>query len=408
MTMFIYKAKQGPHKVLNGTIDAQNMNAAIEKILNLGLAPVDVKEMKGELKQKSVKFFENFLTRRQRVSLKDKILFTQQMSDLVDAAVPILKSLQIVVSQTKNPYFKDVLNHIYKLIKDGESLSSALAQYPQIFSSLYVNVVKTGEISGQLEVVLKRLAHYFEEQHVHRQRMQNSLAYPCLIMIVGGMTIFVLLTFVFPRIALMFEDMGQTLPLITRIIMMISTFLAKFWWLIVIVAVAGGFYLGQMLRTQNGRKAFDRWILGVPFLGNFIRISEIGRFARTLATMLETGVPMTLALNSVGATMTQQLLKEEVDKISQDVSQGQSLKNALQKCSFFTEMTVSMISVGEETGHLERALHKVADSYEREADEEAKKMISWLGPLTLILVVVIVGFVVIAMLLPILTMNLVV
>ena len=406
MSTFIYKAKQGPQKILSGTLDAQNINAAVERIMELGLVPVDVKEIKGELQQKSVKFIEQLFNQRQRVTLNDKNLFTQQMSDLVDAAVPILRALQIVISQTRNLYFKDVLNEIYQLIKDGESLSEALARYPHIFSSLYINVIKTGEVSGQLEVVLKRLAEYFEQERIQYQRVQNSLAYPLLIMIVGTITIFILLTFVFPRIALMFEDMGQALPLATRMIIVVSHFLATFWWLIVILLISGGIYLKQILGSPHGRRSFDRWILTVPLLGNFIRVAEIGRFSRTMATMLETGVPMTLALNSVEGTITHQVLREEIKKVSQDVAHGQSFKNALQKCSFFTEMTVSMISVGEETGHLEQALHKVAESYEREADEEAKRMISWLGPLTLILVVMIVGFVVIAMLLPILSMNL--
>jgi len=402
MTRFFYKAKEGPHKVLTATIEAANFKSAIEKITQLGLVPLDVEESQD--KEKSLSRSPRFL--KPRINLSDKVLFTQQMSDLIEAAVPLLKSLHIVISQTQHPYSKELLTDIYERVKDGESFSGALARYPQIFSSLYVNIVRTGELSGQLEIVLKRLAQYLQQQEENSKKLKNSLAYPTLVAIVGFITIFVLLTFVFPKVAVMFEDLGQNLPLVTRVVVSVSSFLAKFWWLIALGLFMAGIYLKQFFSSKKGRDWFDRWILDVPVFGNFIRMVEIGRFVRTMATMIETGVPMTFALNSVMGTIHNNVLKKEVQKILQDVAQGQSLKNTLQQSLFFTEMSVNMIAVGEETGRLEQAFHKVADIYERDVDQQSKVILTWLGPLVLIFVVSLIGFVVIAMLLPILTMNL--
>ena len=408
MVRFSYKAKEGPGKILTATIEAPNLNSAIEKIIQSGLTPIDVHEVKKDDVGKKILAASSAALRQSHVSLPDKVLFTQQMSDLVEASVPILRSLQLVISQTRNLHFKERLTHVYDNVKDGESLSMALARHPDIFSPFYINLVRSGEVSGQLENVLKRLAHYLEDQNENRKKVINSLSYPVLIFGVGLVTIFILLTFVLPRVAVMFEDIGQTLPLITRIVIAVSHFLAKSWWIFVVLALGGGIYLKQFLGSSDGRQWFDRWIMKVPLLGNFIRINEISRFARTMATMIETGVPMTSALSAVEATAGNGVLKGETHKLLSEVTHGQSLTQVLRQSEFFTEMAINMISVGEETGHLEQAFHKVADVYEREADNQAKRMITWLGPLTLIIVVGIVGFVVVAMLLPILTMNLVV
>ena len=408
MPQFTYKAKQGPAKIVHGTIEAESLDGAIGKIVRQGLTPLDVGSVNGESEKqpKSVKRIPFSFSKR--VSLNELVQFTRQMSDLVDASVPILRSLQIVAGQIQNPYFKNIIETIYAFVRDGGSFSDALAQYPAIFSPLFINMVKTGEVSGQLEIVLNRLADYMEKEHETRNQVQSSLAYPIFILVFGIITIFVLLTFIIPKLAVMFEDMDQALPLPTRILMNISAIFAQYWWIMAGVVLLGGFYFRQWVGTAQGRLKFDRMKLTVPFFGKFIQMVEVGRFARTLGTLLESGVVITTALKSVWATVQNTVIQEEVKKVAEEVESGSSLKNALKQCFFFPPIAVNMVAVGEETGHLERSLYKVAGTFERQSGETVKMILSLLGPVVLVLIVSLVGCVVIAMLLPIFQMNLLV
>ena len=407
MPKFDYKAKEGPTKIVGGVIEADTADNAVGKIIRLGLTPIEVHQaVQGE--SPVSKTTKPLLRLFKRVSLADLVQMTRQMSDLIEAAVPVLRSLQIVLNQTPNPNLKDIVNQMYNYVKDGGSFSDALAQYPDVFPSLYVNMVKTGEISGQLEVVLNRLAAYLEKEQETRGKVVSSLAYPALILIVGILTMFVLLTFVIPRLSVMFDDLGQELPFITVVLMNVSGFFASYWWLILAVIAVAGLYFKNFLNTSNGRRWFDQVKLKIPLLGQFLKIVEIGRFARTLGALLASGVTITTALKSVAETIQNTVLREEVRKISEEVNSGASLRKALKQCSFFPEVAVNMISVGEEIGHLEQGLLKVAETYERQSEQTVKTIVSLLGPLVLVFIVGIVGFVVIAMLLPIFKMNLII
>ena len=402
---FTYKAKQGPVKIVSGIVEATTLDAAIGKVIQLGLTPLDVSPML-EVQDGVVKTKTKLLALGSGVvNLKDIVLFTCEVSDLVEASVPLLRALQIISHQTRYPKFKEMIEKMAILMKDGGSFSDGLLEFPRVFSSLYINMVKAGEISGQLDIVLKRLAEYLEKENETRTKIRSSLIYPTLILVVGICTIVVLLTFVFPRISVMFDDLNQKMPLPTLIVTYISEFLAHFWWLILMVIFFVVTAFKRYVSSDRGRVRFDTLQLKMLFWGNFIQTVEVGRLTRTLATLLETGVAMTTALGSVVGTMDNRALQEEIKKVVAEVTSGGSLKASLGRCVFFPEMALSMISVGEETGHLEKSLYKIADTLERQADDDSKRMITWLGPVVLIGVVAIVGFVVIAMLLPILTMN---
>ncbi len=411
MPRFHYKAKEGPTKIIDGTIEADTLDGAISKIIGLRLTPLDVvleNQQEVEKKAKATALLKTDFNFFKRVGLKDVVLFTRQMSDLIEASVPLLRSIQIVSNQTQNIYFKGLIQNMATFVKDGGSFSESLSKHPQIFSNLYVNMVKTGEVGGQLELVLKRLAIYLEKEHETRSKVRSSLAYPALILVVGVITIFVLLTFVIPRLTVMFEDLNQSLPTPTLILIQMSNVFAQYWWLMIIVVVLVAVYFKKWSNSENGRLWLDSSLLKIPLLGNFIRIVEVGRLARTLGTLLESGVTMTKALKSVAGLIDNVVLREEVRRMSEEVTQGSSLRNALKQCSYFPEMAVNMISVGEETGRLDHSLYKVAETFEREADETVKSIVSLVGPLVLVVVISIVGFVVISMLLPIFQMNLIV
>jgi general secretion pathway protein F len=403
---YFYKAKQGPTKVVDGVIEADNQNAAISKIMEQGLTPLEVSEYSSQKETKKESTGTLPLMRKVKVQDSDLVDFTRQINDLLDASVPMLRALQIVLNQTRNVALKKVIEGLFKYVQDGGSFSDALAQYPEVFSPLYVSIVKTGEVGGNLEKILSRLADHLEKTQETRRRIKSSLAYPALILSVGILTIFVLLTFVIPNLTIMFEDLDQALPLPTTILIAISSFFARVWWLLLGLVVVVCVYFNRWIKSEGGKKRADSLTIKIPFLGEFVRTYEIGLFARTLGTLIESGVAITAALRAVCGTISNSVLRDEVQIVAEEVKNGSSLKNALSKGSFSSEMLVNMVSVGEETGRLDRSLYKVADAFERKSDATVKTIISLLGPIVLILVVSLVGFVVIAMMLPIFQMNL--
>jgi type II secretory pathway component PulF len=408
MPRFSYKAKEGPTKIINGTIEADTYDNAVSKILQLHLTPLDVSLEKSQEKVLAAKHPKLHFTFVKSVKLSDLVLFTRQMSDLVEASVPILRALQIVERQTTHPQLKEVISKMANDVKDGASFSEALAKHPRVFANMYVNMMKTGEVSGQLDTILRRLADYYEKEWETINKIKASLAYPILIIVVGVFTILVLITFVIPRLTVMFEDLNQTLPLPTLILVSLSGFFSKFWWAMLLGVMGIVPIIRQWFHSPRGRLKVDRFRLYAPFLGEFTKIVEVGRLSRTLATLLESGVTITVALRAASETIENQLLKEEIKKVSDDVANGSSLRVALRKTKLFPDMALSMIAVGEEAGRLEKGLYKVAEVYDKQSDQTMKGIVSILGPLVLVLIVGLVGFVVMAMLLPIFKMNLVV
>ncbi len=405
MPKFFYKARKTPTEIMEGTIEADNLDAAIDRITALGYVPFDVSLDSGhpDPQPKTRERLSLILTGR--IPLFDVGIFIRQLHDLVDAGVPILRALQITNHQTKNLKLKTIIADLKKVVEDGGTLSQAMAQYPKIFSNLTVHLVKSGELGGNLNVVLNRLSQFIEKDLETRSKIKSSLAYPLLILIMGCVTIFVLLSFVVPKLTVMFEDMTETLPLPTTILIAISAFFSRFWWLVLAGALAAGVVVHRFLNSMEGKLWFDRIKLRLPVLGNFIQEVEIGRFARTLATLLDSGVVIVTALESVWASMDNEVLKLEIKKVSEDVAGGMSLTNALKPCSSFPEIAINMIAVGEETGRLEQALYKLAESYEKQSDRSVKVVTSLLEPLMIVVVGVIVFFIVMAVILPIFKMN---
>lgn len=405
MPTFNYTAKEGPQKQVQGVIEAQNLDQAIQKIVSLGLTPVEVdlpQETNSSVGKIPVKASFSFF---KKIRPKDIMAFTRQMCDLVEASVPILRALKVVADQTENQIFREIVVEMHKTVSDGGSLSDALAQKKDLFSDLYISMVKTGEVSGQLEKVLLRLASYLEKEQETKAKVQSSLAYPTLIMVVGILTVFVLLTFVIPRLSVMFDDLDQSLPLPTIILTSVSNIFAQYWWLMVAVIGMIGVYFNRWRATDIGGYRFDMFLLELPLVGDFIKKNEVGRFARTLATLVESGISITVALEAVWETVENRVLRLQLKRVAEDVSNGVGLGKAMETSSFFPHMAINMISVAEETGRLEKGLYKIADTYERQTDESVKTLISLLGPLVLVAIVTVVGFVVIAMLLPIFQMN---
>ncbi len=400
MPLFSYTAKQGPKKTVQGQIEAESVDTAIRKIMELGYTPIDVSKQ-NPTKTPRFEFILN-----QKIPNKEIILFTRQLSDLIEADVPLLKSLNHIFKQTKHPIFKAMLQKICTAVKDGSMLSESLEKFPETFPTVYVNIIRSGEFSGNLTAVLQRLADFSERQQDIQNQIRASLIYPALILSVGAATIFVLLTWVIPRLTAIFEDLNQALPLPTQILLATSDFFVHFWWLIVFILATLGFALQQLNRTPAGKLKIDRFKLQVPFLGNFLKNVEIERFSRTLATLLENGVTIISALKAVALVTENQIFKDVIKKIESDVSNGESLAKAIEKTTLFPETATQMITVGEETGHMTKGLHKLAQYYERLIQNFIKSMTTLIEPILILVLGTVVGSVVLAMLLPIFQMNL--
>ncbi len=401
MPRFIYKAKRNPKETIEGKIDAANTKDAIAKLRTMKLFPLLVEEE--TLATQKRKFFL-----RKSVPLRDLSTFTRQLSNLLGSGMTLINALDVLVQQTENSLLSQTTKDIKADIKDGVSLSMALSKHPYIFPSLYTNMVKSGEVGGMLEEVLSRLADFAEADEQTLSKVRTSLAYPILLTSVGAITIFILLSFVAPRLVSMFADLGEALPLPTIILMGVSNFFAAFWWLIILLLAILAFGLNRWIKTKEGKRTFDEFKLKLPFIGRFIETSEFARLNRTLGTLIRSGVPIIEALDVLSKTMGNEIIREELASVRRSVVDGLSLSAGMKQTGRFPPMMVNMISVGEESGSLEGSLFKTADSYDREIDRAIKVFTTLLEPSLIIVLGVVVGFIVISMLLPIFQINLMV
>ncbi len=405
MAKFFYKAKKGLDHKIEDIIEANDLESAVEKITALGYVPLDVSiyvpaVVKNIPTQRTKPLF---LSRK--ISSPELVALTRQLYDLIDSGVPFLKALSIAQRQSVHPRLKKILNEIYEFVKDGGLFSDALSQHKDVFPVLYRNMIKAGEISGHLETVLDRLAMFLENDDELRTKVKNSLIYPGLILGVGSLTIFVLLTFVIPRLTEMFDDLSATLPWPTVFLMSLSGFLARFWWLIAVVLVLLILYIKQVATTDVGKYWLDQQRLRMPVLGSFVQHVEIGRFARTLSMLLDSGVAIVPALESVSDILVNDVLRQEVRRMARQIDAGSSMNEALKDSATFPEIAKNMIVIGEESGKLSPSLLKLAISYEKKSDAQMKAVTSLIEPLLIIVIGLAVGFVVVSMLLPIFQMN---
>jgi len=404
MPKFIYKAKRGPKEVTEGKIEAENKQQAAVKLSGMGLYTLSLEEETAAFIKKS----RGRLFFVKGIPLRDLSNFTRQLSNLLDSGLTILNALGVLLEQTENLELKHTIGILRDDVRDGATYSAALKKHPKVFSNLYVNMVSSGEISGTMEDVLRRLSDFLEKDEETVAKIRSSLAYPSLMAFVGFITIFVLLSFVAPRLTAIFVDLGQALPLPTKLLIMISSFFAKFWIFILLGIGISVFAVYRWSKTKEGKVVFDRFRLTLPVVGAFVQKAEIARFGRTLATLIENGVPIIQALGVANNTIDNVVVKQDLEKARKDVVEGAPLSKSIKGSKHFPAMMVNMIAVGEESGALERSLFKVADAYDTEIDRSVKTLTSMIEPALILSMGLIVGFIVIAMLLPIFQLNLMV
>jgi len=328
-------------------------------------------------------------------------LWTRQLSDLLDSGVPLLTALEVVENQTENRWMQGVSSDIRLQVKNGASLSEAMRTYPDVFSSVYTSLIRAGEVGGFIGQTLSRLSEFAEGEHELRSKVLSAMAYPLLIVIVGAGTVLFLMSFVVPKLAGMFADMGQNLPLITRILAQVSAICTSYGWVGLLLAVGSvaAFRMGK--GWERGRFYFDRMLVRLPVWGTVVKKVAIARLARTLGMLLSGNVPILEALRVVSGTLNHPVLQDQLRCATQSVQEGKGLAESLKGAPDFPPFICNMIAIGEEGNSLEKSLHKVAATYERDSDRAIKLMTSLLEPLMILGVGSIIGIIVVAMLLPI-------
>src|SRR2546426_1930159 len=421
MPRFNYVAMDSRGKETKGTLEVANQNEAIARVKEMGFFPTKIIETektkeKGDKKAKPTakaagkKGGFNINIRIPGLSgrVKPKVLttFTRQLATLVDAGLPLLRGLRVLERQEKNVTLKSVLNDLAQAIEGGSTFSEGLAQHPKIFNRLFVNMVKAGELGGVLEVVLNRLSEFMEKAQKIRGKVKAAMFYPCAVIFVAVTILTVLMVFVIPKFELVLKDMleAQGLPPFTQFVLSISRAIAGHFVITLISVVAFFISLKLFTRTKFGRRLFDRLKLNFPILGPVISKVAISRFTRTLGTLVSSGVPILQALTIVKETSGNVVVGEAVASVHESVKEGETITAPLEASNVFPPMVVSMVDVGEQTGALPEMLMKIADTYDDEVDNAVSAMTSLLEPIMIVFLAVIVGSIVIALFLPLISL----
>jgi len=404
MPVYEYTALDGAGKNVHGIIDADSAVAARKKLRGSGIFPVQVKMTSSRPKDvpsSSVTISSIF----QRVKAAELSATTRQLSILLGAGVTLVASLDAMIAQITNPLLKKIMAQVKESVNEGKSLAFSLSQHPKLFSQIYINMVRAGEASGSLDLVLDRLAEFSEHQDALRGRFKAALAYPVFMFFIGSIILFFLVTFIVPNITKIFSDMHQTLPLPSLVLIGVSNFLKSFWWLVLLVLGGCAILIKKLIKTPRGNHIWDEIKLRTPVIGAIYMKMAMARFGRTLGSLLQSGVPPLPALQIVRNIVNNTLIAEVIDNAMEEIEAGASLATSLAQSRWFPPIVIQMISVGEQSGELENMLDKVAEVYERETESKIMAMTSMLEPIMILVMGVVVGFIVISILLPIFEMN---
>lgn len=404
MPVYEYTALDSSGKKIKGIIDADSLSAARKKIRHNGNYPVDISETVPKSKGKNRQSFATLQLCR-RIKQQEIHVATRQLATLLGAGIPLVPALGGLIEQTTNQSLKKIVAQIKDAVNEGNSLTSALAEHPRLFSKIYVNMVRAGEASGSLDMVLERLAEFGENQQALKSRIKAAMIYPIFMAFVGTVVLFLLITFIVPNITKVFSDTQQALPLPTIILISLSDFLRDFWWIVLIAFIALIASIRFYINRPTGRRMWDRLKLSLPGLSDLNTKIASARFGRTLASLLNSGVPLITSLQIVKNILNNVLLADIIDEVGEELEKGKSLSQILRGNKWFTPMLVQMIAVGEQSGALEKMLEKAADSYEKEVESKIMALTSMIEPVMILVMGMVVSFIVVSILLPIFEMN---
>jgi general secretion pathway protein F len=400
MATFFYKAVGKGGNVVEGALDDVTDKAAALKLQGMGLIPIEI-----ATKKSSQPWKLDLRLSLVGLSGKDVMFFTQELSTLVSAGLPLDRSLTICRQLSDKPKVQAMVEEVLNGIKQGKTFADSLAAHPKAFSKLYVNMVKAGEASGSLPLVLERLVEFQQEADELKSYLVSSLIYPALLSVVGLASIVVLLNFVIPKFAQVFEDAGQSLPLPTQILLTVSEFSKSYWWVLLATAVLAGLAFSRYISTQQGRWVWDRFRLKVVLLGEVLRKIEIARISKTLGTLVHNSVPLVQSLNIVREISGNAVIAKSISDIAEGVKKGEGVAKPMERTGVFPPLAIHLIQVGEETGRLDQMLLELSRVYDKDVRSALKNLIALFEPIMILGMGLVVGVIVISMLLAIVSIN---
>ncbi len=401
MASFTYKARDSKGEAIQGAMEAESRAMVINRLQSMGYFPILIKG--DESAKKGTGGFGDLFGRH--VSINDLTSLNRQMADLLSAGIPLVKALTIISNQTPNHYLKEIVLQISSDVQGGDTFATALSRHPKVFSKLYCAMIRAGETGGMLDVILERLADFSETEEEVRGKIKSAMAYPVIMILASIGAIIILMTVVIPRILNVFEDLSQTLPVPTQILIGIMNLAGKYGLFVIGGLVFGGLILYKFLTTVEGRFLYHGILLQLPLLGPVFKKHQVARFARIFGSLLKNGVSILSALEITTEVVGNAVVQKEISRISENITQGSGVAAPIKGSSVFPPVVVNMIAIGEETGRLPDVLLRIAGSYEVEVDRSVKTLTSLIEPLIILIMGVLVGFIVISMLLPIFTLD---
>ncbi len=392
---YAYRVRTADGRILSGSMEADGEAAVASRLRSQGLVPVQIsKEAKVSLKME-IRLLP------QRVTLKDLAIFSRQFATMIDSGLSLIRALNILVEQTENPKLADTIGELRNDVQKGSSLSAAMSKHPKVFPNLFVSMVRAGETGGQLDAVLNKVAEGYEKDYKLRQKIKSALTYPAVVTCIATLLVTIMLIFVVPTFAQMFNSLGGELPLPTRILVTVSA-QARFLVPLAIATFVGLFFLYRRVRANNAdmRLRFDKVKLRLPVFGDLFKKVALSRFTRTLALLLRSGVPVLEALDIVADTTGNEVITRAAGDVRESVRSGESMAEPLTRHQVFPPMVVQMIGVGEDTGALDDMLDKVADFYDQEIESTTESLTALLEPVMIAVLGGVVGSMVIALYLP--------
>ncbi len=391
MPGFKYVAKDAQGKTVSATLQAHDKASLVELLRKRGLVIISVEALKARPSKAS----------RTKVKMEDLVIFSRQLATMVDSGIPLVQALDVLSEQIEKPDFRTVVAGLRDDIETGSSLSDALSRHPKIFSGLFVNMVRAGETSGMLDDILERLADYLEKTSALQRKVKSSFIYPSMVVSMAIIITSILIFKVVPTFKGIFDTLDTELPMLTQLLIGFSNLARRG-----AIFILGGLFLlgivfGRIIRTEKGRMKLDRAMLHLPIIGVLLRKVVVARFARTLSTLVKSGVPILNSLEIVARTSGNKVVEAAIDQVRTNIREGENIAGPLTRSGVFPPMVTRMIGVGEQTGELEKMFSKIADFYEEQVDVAVSGLTSLIEPIVIVFLGVVVGGIVAAMFLPI-------
>jgi type II secretory pathway component PulF len=411
LASYAYKGVDSAGASVRGTVDAIDRRVAVKELAASGHFVTEILSSSGGLTaaaagDKSLSVGSVFSFGTGRVKGKDVLAVTTQLSTALKAGLPILKAIEIIAAQQQKPAMKKILDELASAVRSGESLSDAMAKHPHAFNDLYVSMVRVGETGGILEKTMEQLTGLLAREDKIKSNMKNAAAYPIFVLGIGVPCVLVMITAILPKIIDTIGGGVTALPLPTKMLLGLSGFLAKFGWALLLAMAVGGYFFVKWKNTKAGRVQWDSFVLRIPLLGTVMRAIAVGRFARTLGALSASGITILEALAVVRGTLGNEMLSVEIDKVAEKVKVGQCLADPLSESGLFPPLLIQIVSIGEQTGRFDELLLNAADTFDEQADSAITRFMAIFPSLLIVSLAVLIGFVIIATLLPVMSMDL--